>query len=48
MPLLVFKWLHRTVATYQTLLRSERLSKFDPDSLKAIVVDEAHHAAAAS
>jgi ATP-dependent helicase IRC3 len=38
----------RTVATYQTLLRPSRLEKFDPSALKAIVVDEAHHAAAAS
>ncbi|KAF8525166.1 P-loop containing nucleoside triphosphate hydrolase protein [Hysterangium stoloniferum] len=37
-----------TVATYQTLLRPERLYKFDPTFLKAIVVDEAHHAAAPS
>ncbi|KAI5836220.1 P-loop containing nucleoside triphosphate hydrolase protein [Schizophyllum commune Tattone D] len=37
-----------TVATYQTLLREERLRKIDPIRLKAIVVDEAHHAAAPS
>ena len=38
----------RTVATYQTLLREERLAKFKPDGLKAVIVDEAHHAAAPS
>ncbi|KAJ3551331.1 hypothetical protein NM688_g4763 [Phlebia brevispora] len=37
-----------TIATYQTLLRSQRLGKFDPRYLKAIIVDEAHHAAAPS
>lgn len=38
-----------TVATYQTLNRSqERLNKFDPAWYKAVVVDEAHHAAAPS
>lgn len=38
-----------TVATYQTLNRSqERLTKFEPDWFKAVVVDEAHHAAAPS
>ncbi|KAL6309906.1 P-loop containing nucleoside triphosphate hydrolase protein [Sparassis latifolia] len=37
-----------TVATYQTLLQSQRLAKFDPTSLKAVIVDEAHHAAAPS
>ncbi|KAF9270115.1 P-loop containing nucleoside triphosphate hydrolase protein [Marasmius fiardii PR-910] len=37
-----------TVATYQTLLQPTRLSKFDPRGLKAIIVDEAHHAAAPS
>ncbi|GAA6042342.1 hypothetical protein JCM8097_003857 [Rhodosporidiobolus ruineniae] len=39
-----------TVATYQTLARGElsRLDKFDPDSFKAVIVDEAHHAAAPS
>ncbi|KAI0946007.1 hypothetical protein AcV7_010099 [Taiwanofungus camphoratus] len=35
-----------TIATYQTLLRTRRLAKFDPNGLKAIIVDEAHHAAA--
>lgn len=39
---------YRTVATYQTLLRPARLEKFDPAQLKAIIVDEAHHAAAPS
>uniref|UniRef100_V5GI88 P-loop containing nucleoside triphosphate hydrolase protein n=2 Tax=Kalmanozyma brasiliensis (strain GHG001) TaxID=1365824 RepID=V5GI88_KALBG len=38
-----------TVATYQTLNRSqERLDKFEPAEFKAVVVDEAHHAAAPS
>lgn len=38
-----------TVATYQTLMRSEgRLEKFDPRGLKAVIVDEAHHAASKS
>ncbi|KAH9837204.1 P-loop containing nucleoside triphosphate hydrolase protein [Rhodofomes roseus] len=37
-----------TVATYQTLLREHRLAKFNPTGLKAIIVDEAHHAAAPS
>lgn len=37
-----------TVATYQTLLSVVRLAKFDPHKLKAIIVDEAHHAAAPS
>ena len=40
--------MHSTVATYQTLLQPERLAKFDPNYLKAIIVDEAHHAAAPS
>ncbi|KAF8306196.1 P-loop containing nucleoside triphosphate hydrolase protein [Clavulina sp. PMI_390] len=37
-----------TVATYQTLLQPHRLEKFRPEHLKAIIVDEAHHAAAPS
>ncbi|KAI0307989.1 P-loop containing nucleoside triphosphate hydrolase protein [Multifurca ochricompacta] len=37
-----------TVATYQTLLEAGRLHKFSPQGFKAIVVDEAHHAAAPS
>ncbi|KAG6842252.1 hypothetical protein C0991_000222 [Blastosporella zonata] len=37
-----------TVATYQTLLIAKRLGKFDPRQLKAIIIDEAHHAAAPS
>ncbi|GAA5843705.1 hypothetical protein JCM11251_003469 [Rhodosporidiobolus azoricus] len=39
-----------TVATYQTLARGDlsRLDKFDPDSFKAVIVDEAHHAVAPS
>jgi len=39
---------YRTVATYQTLLRPERMAKFDPKLMKAIIVDEAHHSAAPS
>ncbi|KAF5337268.1 hypothetical protein D9611_003163 [Ephemerocybe angulata] len=37
-----------TVATYQTLLNPERLAKFDPHKVNAIIIDEAHHAAAPS
>jgi len=38
-----------TVATAQTLSRSPaRLEKFDPSKFKAVIVDEAHHAAAPS
>ncbi|XP_006454300.1 hypothetical protein AGABI2DRAFT_114052 [Agaricus bisporus var. bisporus H97] len=37
-----------TVATYQTLVRAERVRKFDPSLLKAIIIDEAHHSAAPS
>ncbi|RDB28788.1 putative mitochondrial ATP-dependent helicase irc3 [Hypsizygus marmoreus] len=37
-----------TVATYQTLSKRKRMAKFNPDQLKAIVIDEAHHAAAPS
>ncbi|KDR84936.1 hypothetical protein GALMADRAFT_131700 [Galerina marginata CBS 339.88] len=37
-----------TVATYQTLNNEQRLRKFDPKTLKAIIIDEAHHAAAPS
>ncbi|KAF4605167.1 hypothetical protein EYR40_003950 [Pleurotus pulmonarius] len=37
-----------TVGTYQTLLQSPRIAKFDPNTLKAIIIDEAHHAAAPS
>jgi ATP-dependent helicase IRC3 len=29
-----------TVATYQTLLRNDRLLKLDPSKTKAIIVDE--------
>jgi ATP-dependent helicase IRC3 len=36
------------VATYQTLNNEERLAKFNPNTLKAVIVDEAHHAAAPS
>ncbi|KAJ3857816.1 P-loop containing nucleoside triphosphate hydrolase protein [Lentinula lateritia] len=37
-----------TVATYQTLLQPERFGKFDPTRLKAVIIDECHHAAAPS
>ncbi|KAH7925214.1 P-loop containing nucleoside triphosphate hydrolase protein [Leucogyrophana mollusca] len=37
-----------TVATYQTLLQPQRLAKFHPDNVKAVIIDEAHHAAAPS
>ncbi|PVG01933.1 P-loop containing nucleoside triphosphate hydrolase protein [Serendipita vermifera] len=37
-----------TVATYQTLTRGDRLDKFLPERTRAIIVDEAHHAAAKS
>ncbi|PPQ82057.1 hypothetical protein CVT25_014598 [Psilocybe cyanescens] len=37
-----------TVATYQTLNNAQRALKFDPKKLKAVIVDEAHHAAAPS
>lgn len=42
------KLLESTIATYQTLKSAERLAKFDPHQLKAVIVDEAHHAAAPS
>ncbi|EJU05733.1 P-loop containing nucleoside triphosphate hydrolase protein [Dacryopinax primogenitus] len=37
-----------TIATYQTLLSPNRLEKFTPENIKAVIVDEAHHAAAPS
>ncbi|KAF8971370.1 P-loop containing nucleoside triphosphate hydrolase protein [Flammula alnicola] len=37
-----------TIATYQTLNNEQRLMKFDSKLLKAIIIDEAHHAAAPS
>ncbi|KIK05463.1 hypothetical protein K443DRAFT_675026 [Laccaria amethystina LaAM-08-1] len=37
-----------TIATYQTLNSAERLAKFNPHKLKAVIIDEAHHAAAPS
>lgn len=36
------------VATWQTLVKPERLAKYDPHKIKAIVVDEAHHSASDS
>jgi len=42
------KPVERTVATYQSLLEAGRLHKFSPQGFKAVVVDEAHHAAAPS
>jgi ATP-dependent helicase IRC3 len=41
-------YIFSTIATYQTLLRAPRLQKFNPTGLKAVIVDEAHHAAAPS
>jgi len=35
-----------TVCSVQSLLRSDRLSKFNPEWAKLILIDEAHHAAA--
>ncbi|PIL31885.1 transporter [Ganoderma sinense ZZ0214-1] len=37
-----------TIGTVQTLTRSQRLDKFRAQYLKAVIVDEAHHAAAPS
>ncbi|KAH8120198.1 P-loop containing nucleoside triphosphate hydrolase protein [Phellopilus nigrolimitatus] len=37
-----------TVATYQSLLRGNRIAKFNADKLKCVIIDEAHHAAAPS
>ncbi|THH11226.1 hypothetical protein EW145_g819 [Phellinidium pouzarii] len=37
-----------TVATYQSLLREDRIAKYDTKRLKCVIVDEAHHAAAPS
>ena len=39
---------YRTIATYQTLSRPQHLHKFDANKFKAVIVDEAHHAAAPS
>lgn len=38
----------RTIATYQTLNNEQRLMKFDTKMFKAVIIDEAHHAAAPS
>lgn len=35
-----------TVASVQSLIRTERLAKFKPEWAKLILIDEAHHAAA--
>jgi len=35
-----------TICSVQSLLRSDRLGKFNPDWAKLILIDEAHHAAA--
>jgi ATP-dependent helicase IRC3 len=35
-----------TVCSVQSLMRSDRLSKFNPEWVKLILIDEAHHAAA--
>lgn len=37
-----------TIASIQTLIRSNRMEKFDPSQFKMIIIDEAHHAAARS
>lgn len=37
-----------TIATFQTLIRPGRMSKYDPADFKLLLVDEAHHAAARS
>lgn len=37
-----------TVASIQTLIRSNRIEKFDLSEFKMIIIDEAHHAAARS
>lgn len=35
-----------TICSVQSLLRSDRLAKFNPEWAKLILIDEAHHAAA--
>ncbi len=37
-------WYMAAVGSVQTLMREQRLSRFDPDYFGTIVVDEAHHA----
>lgn len=37
-----------TICSVQSLLRTDRLAKFNPDWTKLILIDEAHHAAAPS
>lgn len=37
-----------TIATFQTLIRPGRMTKYDPADYKLLLVDEAHHAAARS
>ena len=46
--ILINPFFYRTVATYQTLNNEGRLAKFNPRTLKAVIVDEAHHSAAPS
>lgn len=41
-------WERVTVGSVQTLMREDRLSRFDPDRFEAVIVDEAHHAASDS
>lgn len=41
-------WYRITVGSVQTLMRDKRLSRFPPDEYGTIIVDEAHHALAAS
>lgn len=38
---------HITVASVQSLTRGDRLSRYDPQRFKMLLVDEAHHSAAA-
>jgi superfamily II DNA or RNA helicase len=37
-----------TVASVQSLISKDRLSKYDPEFFKLLLIDEAHHAAASS
>lgn len=41
-------WYRIIVGSVQTLMRDKRLSRFPPDEYGTIIVDEAHHALAAS
>lgn len=37
---------HSTVATFQSLSQDQRLAKYPNETLKGIIIDEAHHASA--